>query len=92
MKKINKIALILSFITLLVIFSGISMIALPKEYRYNWVSMNPWNGVEGVMLTVQRFLGTGEILTYILSFALIIFLWWRLYAVILRYFPKREEE
>ncbi len=87
MKNINKLALILSLLLLTVLFSAISIIALPKAFRYTWVAMNPWNGVEGVMLTIQRFLHTGPTWTYIISGCLILLIWWRLYALINRWLP-----
>ena len=52
MKNKNILILIISFIILLVACSALSMSAVASNYRYTWVAMNPWNGVEGIAFTV----------------------------------------
>ena len=60
MKNKNILILIISFIILLVACSALSMSAVASNYRYTWVAMNPWNGVEGIAFTVGYFLHTGK--------------------------------
>lgn len=79
--KINKLALILSLLTLLVLCSLLSMTSVSKEYRFTWVVMNPWNGVEGIAYTVKHFLHTSKAVTNLLTAVLMIVIWWRLYAL-----------
>ena len=43
--------------------------------------MNPWNGVEGIAYTVKQFLHTSKSVTNLLSAALLLVIWWRLYAL-----------
>ncbi|WP_251622030.1 hypothetical protein [Odoribacter lunatus] len=81
MKNLNKIALILSFIVVLIAFSVLSMSSLPAEYRYTWMGLNPLRGMEGLAFTVQYFLHTGAVLTWTITIALILLIWWRLYAI-----------
>lgn len=87
MKNIHKIALIVSFIALIALFSLLSMLNYTKEFRYTWQGMNPWNGVEGVVFTVNRFLHTGEVFSWLIGTVLILFIWWRLYALLKRVLP-----
>lgn len=81
MKNLNKVALILSFIVLLVAFSILAMTSVPAEFRYTLTGMNPWRGVEGLAFTINHFVHTGTTFTYVLTIALILLLWWRLYAI-----------
>lgn len=52
-----------------------------EEFRYTWVGLNPWNGVEGLAFTVRYFLHTSVAVTYIITVALLFLIWWRLYAI-----------
>lgn len=79
--KINKLALILSLLTLLVLCSLLSMTSVSKEYRFTWVVINPWNGVEGIAYTVKHFLHTSKAVTNLLTAVLMAVIWWRLYAL-----------
>lgn len=79
--KINKPALILSLLTLIIACSLLSMTSVGKDYRFTWVAMNPWNGVEGIAYTVKHFLHTSKSVTNLLSAALLLVIWWRLYAL-----------
>lgn len=81
MKKINKLALLLSFVVLAVAFGILSMTSMPEELRYSWQGINPWNGVEGVAFTVSYFLHTGNGTTYALTIGLVVLIWWRLYSL-----------
>lgn len=81
MKNLNKIALITSFLVLLVAFSVLSMTSVPQELRYTWKGLNPWNGVEGLAFTIRYFLHASVTLTYLLTAVLILLVWWRLYAI-----------
>ncbi|MCX4291776.1 MAG: hypothetical protein OSJ36_08335 [Odoribacter sp.] len=81
MKNLNKTALIISFLVLLIAFSVLSMISVPKEFRYTLNGMNPWRGIEGLAFTVKHFLHTGTTFTYLCTVALIFLLWWRLYSI-----------
>ena len=56
MKKVNLLFLILAFILLTMMCSGMSMCSVGREYRFTAVVMNPWNGVEGIYATICRFL------------------------------------
>lgn len=87
MKNINKLALILSLLTLLIACSVLNMSSLPKEYRYTWAGMNPWNGVEGIAFTVSYFLHTGIAATYVITIGLVLMIWWRMYALFNRFLP-----
>lgn len=51
MKNINKTAFIVSLLVLIAAFSVLSMTSMPEEFRYTWVGLNPWNGVEGLAFT-----------------------------------------
>lgn len=84
MKKINKLALILSLVTLIVACSVLSMTSVAKEYRFTWVAMNPWNGVEGIAFTIGYFLHTTKVVTSLLTALLLAVIWWRLYALFSR--------
>lgn len=77
----NKKAFILSLIVLIVAFGVLSMTSVPKEFRYTWNGMNPWNGVEGLAFTVRYFLHTSVTVTYLVTISLIFLIWWRLYAI-----------
>lgn len=79
--KINKLAFILSLLTLIVACSLLSMTSVHKEYRFTWVAMNPWNGVEGIAYTIKHFLHTSKLITNILTTGLMLVIWWRLYAL-----------
>ncbi len=81
MKNLNKTALIVSFLILLVAFSALGMTSVPQEYRYTLNGMNPWRGIEGLAFTVSYFLHTGTFLTYLCTLALVLLIWWRLYAI-----------
>ena len=78
MKNKNILILIISFIILLVACSALSMSAVASNYRYTWVAMNPWNGVEGIAFTVSMLITIG----------LLLVIWWRLYALIHRTFIR----
>ena len=54
MKKINILFLIISFIILVIACSALSMSAVASNYRYTWIAMNPWNGVEGIAFTIPE--------------------------------------
>lgn len=81
MNRINKIAFFVSLIVLIVAFSLLSMSSMPKEFRYTWIGLNPWNGIEGLAFTVRHFLHTGTTATYIITIGLVLLIWWRLYAI-----------
>ena len=86
MKNKNILILIISFIILLVACSALSMSAVASNYRYTWVAMNPWNGVEGIAFTVGYFLHTGKTVSMLITIGLLLVIWWRLYALIHRTF------
>lgn len=86
MKNISKIALLLSFLVLCIMMSVLSMTASAENLRYTWAAINPWNGVEGVAFTIGYYLSMGATVTYIVTIALLTFIWWRLYALISRFF------
>lgn len=79
--KINKLALILSLLTLIIACSLLSMFSVGKDYRFTWVVMNPWKGVEGIAYTVGHFLHTSKLVTNLLAGVLLLVVWWRLYAL-----------
>lgn len=81
MKNINKTAFIVSLLVLIAAFSVLSMTSMPEEFRYTWVGLNPWNGVEGLAFTVRYFLHTSVAVPYIITVALLFLIWWRLYAI-----------
>ena len=72
MKNKNILILIISFIILLVACSALSMSAVASNYRYTWVAMNPWNGVEGIAFTVGYFLHTGKTVSMLITIGLLI--------------------
>ena len=80
MKNKNILILIISFIILLVACSALSMSAVASNYRYTWVAMNPWNGVEGIAFTVGYFLHTGKTVSMLITIGLLFVIWWRLYS------------
>ena len=82
MKTINKTSLFLAFIILAIAFSIISMIAAPAEMRYSWHGLNPWNTVQAVPLMFKRFFKTDDWIIYYLSALIIVYLWWRIYALV----------
>lgn len=86
MKRINILFLFLSFLILVIACSLLSMSAVATEYRYTWVAMNPWNGVEGIAFTVGYFLRTSAFWSRFIAIALLLVIWWRLYAVLTRSF------
>ena len=88
MKNKNILILIISFIILLVACSALSMSAVASNYRYTWVAMNPWNGVEGIAFTVGYFLHTGKTVSMLITIGLLLVIWWRLYALIHRTFIR----
>ncbi len=59
----------------------LSMTSVGKDYRFTWVAMNPWNGVEGIAYTIKHFLHTSRSATHILTAGLMLVIWWRLYAL-----------
>lgn len=81
MKHINKPALFISLIVLVIAFGILSMTSVPQEYRYTWTGINPWNGIEGLAFTIRYFLHTGVAVTYLLTTAVVFLIWWRLYAI-----------
>lgn len=88
MKNKNILILIISFIILLVACSALSMSAVASNYRYTWVAMKPWNGVEGIAFTVGYFLHTGKTVSMLITIGLLLVIWWRLYALIHRTFIR----
>lgn len=82
MKTINKTSLFLAFIILAIAFSIISMIAAQAEMRYSWHGLNPWNTVQAVPLMFKRFFKTDDWIIYSLSALIIVYLWWRIYALV----------
>lgn len=86
MKKINILFLIISFIILVIACSALSMSAVASNYRYTWIAMNPWNGIEGIAFTIGYFLHTGKTVSLLLSLGLLLIMWWRLYALLKRTF------
>ena len=88
MKNKNILILIIPFIILLVACSALSMSAVASNYRYTWVAMNPWNGVEGIAFTVGYFLHTGKTVSMLITIGLLLVIWWRLYALIHRTFIR----
>ncbi len=88
MKKINLLALALSFAALAVLLGVTSMAAAPPSVRFTWLGMNPLNSVRGVYMMFHKFLDTAPWLTWILSVALILVIWWRMYVVVCRFFKK----
>lgn len=79
--KLNKLALLLSFLTLVIACSALSMFNVHKEFRFTWVAMNPWNGVEGIAFTINHFLHTSKNITTMLTFILLAVIWWRIYSL-----------
>ena len=80
MKTINKTSLFLALIILAIAFS--IMIAAPAEMRYSWHGLNPWNTVQAVPLMFKRFFKTNDWIIYSLSVLIIVYLWWRIYALV----------
>ncbi len=90
MKKINIPFLVISFIILVIACSALSMSAVASNYRFTWIALNPWNGVEGIAFTVGYFLHTGKAVSLLLSIGLLMVIWWRLYALIKRIFGHQS--
>lgn len=88
MKKINIIILVISFVILVLACSALSMSAVASNYRYTWVAMNPWNGVEGIAFSVGYFLHTDKTVSLLISIGVLLIIWWRLYALIHRTFCR----
>lgn len=89
MKKINLLFLILSLIILIIACSALSMSSVASNYRFTWVAMNPWNGIEGIAFTIGYFLHTGKTASLLLSLGLLLVMWWRLYALLTRTFARQ---
>lgn len=88
MKKINIIILVISFVILVLACSALSMSAVASNYRYTWVAMNPWNGVEGIAFSVGYFLHTDKTVSLLISIGVLLIIWWRLYALLHRTFCR----
>lgn len=88
MKNINKLVLIISFLILVLACSALSMSSVASNYRYTWVAMNPWNGVEGIAFSVGYFLHTGKAISLLITLGLLLIIWWRLYALTKRTFNR----
>lgn len=88
MRNINITILVTSFIILVLACSALSMSAVASNYRFTWVAMNPWNGVEGIAFTIGHFLYTGKGTSLILSIGILLVIWWRLYALLHRTFRR----
>lgn len=86
MKNISKITLIISFLIVVLACSALSMSSVASNYRFTWVAMNPWNGVEGIAFTVGYFLHTDKTVSMLISIGVLLVIWWRLYALIRRTF------
>lgn len=90
MKRIDKRYLLFSFLILVIACSLLSMSAVATEYRYTWVAMNPWNGVEGIAFTVGYFLRAGKAISLTITAGLLLIIWWRLYALLKRIFGSGQ--
>lgn len=88
MKNINILILVISFLILVLACSALSMSSVASNYRFTWVAMNPWNGVEGIAFTVGYFLHTTKAISMLISIGLLLVIWWRLYALIRRTFVR----
>lgn len=88
MKKINKPALLISFLTLTVACSALSISSVAENLRYSWEGINPWNGVEGIAFTISYFLRTGLTVTMLITIGVLALLWWRLYTLFNRWLRK----
>ena len=88
MKKRDIIYLAISLLILIIACSVLSMTSVAEEYRYSWVAMNPWNGVEGIAFTIGYFLKTSNETSLYISLGLLAFMWWRLYLVLKRTFKR----
>ena len=84
MKNIHIPILIISFILLLILCSALSMFSVTSPYRFTWVAMNPWNGVEGIAFTIRHFLHMEQTTSLFLAIGLLFIIWWRIYALIRR--------
>lgn len=89
MKNINYLILIISFLILTMACAALSMSAVSREYRFTWVAMNPWNGVEGIAYTVSHFLHTDKANSMLITFGLLLLIWWRIYALLCRTFQRK---
>lgn len=84
MKNIHIPILIISFVILVLACSALSMSSVASNYRYTWVAINPWNGVEGIAFTVGYFLRASKEISMLITIGLLFIIWWRLYALIRR--------
>lgn len=88
MKKINKLALGISLLVLIIACSALSMTSVAENHRFTWDGMNPWNGVEGMAFTVGYFLHTSNTVTILLTVGLLAVIWWRLYSLFNQWLRK----
>lgn len=88
MKKQKILILIISFLVLVLACSALSMSAVAREYRFTWVAMNPWNGVEGIALTIGHFFHTKPTTNLLITIGILLVIWWRIYALIYRTFIR----
>lgn len=88
MKNLSIPFLLLSFAIVVIACSGLSMSAVRREYRFTWVAMNPWNGVEGIAFTVKHFLHISSSTSMLIAIALLLVIWWRIYALLCRTFQR----
>lgn len=88
MKKINKPALGISLLILILACSVLSMTSVGENQRFTWDGMNPWNGIEGIAFTVSYFLRTGQAVTILLTIGLMLIIWWRLYSLFSQWLRK----
>ena len=91
MKKINISILLSSFILLVLACSALSMSAVMSEYRFTWVAMNPWNGVEGVALTIGHYLHIGKSISTLITLGVLSVTWWRIYALLCSIFIRENK-
>ncbi len=88
MKKINIWFLIISLILLLTACSILSMSSVASNYRFSFVAMNPWNGIEGIAFTIGYFLHTDKNTSMLIGIGLLLIMWWRLYLLLRRTFGR----
>lgn len=81
MKHINLSTLVISFAILVIACSLLSISSVASNYRFTWVAMNPWNGVEGIAFTIGYFLRAGKTTSLLITGGLLLVVWWRLYAL-----------
>ncbi len=92
MKNINKAAFLISFVTLMIACSLLSMIAASQEYRFTPAVINPWSGIEGIAYTIKYHLYTGTLATWIITIGLLLMMWWRIYSLVCRFWKMKNEE